>query len=276
MGCDCSTDNSRKEEQDWWASDNHGVLIGISGPPCSGRSSLSTLLSSNLTNSFTLRQEDYARGTRLDSKAAYVRCDPGKVDHARLRKDVLVAANHYDFIIVEGRWCFQDKPLVALMHHKVHLDITLSECFQRLVEKDDRHGGDESIPADMFDRWFKPYFEDKAGYIHAKVDPLREQAAGEDLMDQCIFFDAGGAGSNVEPCAEQVLALVLERQSPSVKRGQNAADGMSSPRSSPEGASSASASASASSAAPAKWESHGHGKAAGSSSASAPVAAGAD
>lgn len=248
MGCDCSTSDKGKEEEEWWASDDHGILIAISGPPCSGRSALSTLLLNNLDNGFLLRQEDYARGSRPDGGQPHVRCDNTKVDNAKLKKDVLVAAQHYSFVIMEGRWAFQDPALVNLMHFKVHLNISEEECFIRLVGKDGAaEKSIDSISEELFYKWFKPYFQDAKGYINNKVVKLTEKPVNGEVM----IFEAD-EGDGIHGAAEAVLASILETRAPAVAKTNDLS----------------ASTCAAAAAGDEKWTTSGHGRSAAASSSS--------
>lgn len=252
MGCDCSTPESRKDDGGGWGSGEHGTLIGISGGPCSGRSALTSLLVNNLDGAWTIRQEDYARGTRRDGKAGHVRCDPSNIDHAKLRKDVLIAARNYSFVIVEGRWCFQERPLVEMMSYKIHLDLDMQECQRRLVGKG-RDQDDDAISQDMFDKWFVPYFQGPRGYIQTKLAPLCEK-------DDVLLFDANGGVGQVQEFAETTLAVILEHCAPAVHDETKKESGPS-PRAGAthESAAASSSSSSATASGKAEWAPSGHG-----------------
>lgn len=199
------------KDEEWWRTEKHGVFIAISGPPCSGRGGLGSLLVNNLESCFLLRQEDYARGYRKDEGTPSLLCDNTKVDDHMLKKDVMEAAQHYKFVIVEGTWAFQDPALVKLMDYKVHLNMSEEECHLRLVGKEGAvERSEDSISEELFHKFFKPYFQDKKGYINDKVLPLTDDSSGSDVM---IFYVTEDRLDLIQEAAERVLALVLAAES---------------------------------------------------------------
>lgn len=267
MGCEFCRESDDKNEKDERGfrrvpaqTAPQGVLIAISGPPRSGRSELGSLLVNNLSNCFLLRQEDYIRrgSEGKDDGDPSVLCDGTKVDDKELRKDVLVAAKHYKYVIVEGTWAFQDPALVKLLHHKIHLNMSQEECFMRLVCKAGHAENSEgNITEELFDTWFKPYFQDAKGYIHQKVLPLTEKSSESDVM---IFYVDDEEVDLIQEAAETVLATVLGLDKAELGEVSRTND-------------SATSSCAAAAASDEKWTSSGHGRSTRASSSSEEIAA---
>jgi nicotinamide/nicotinate riboside kinase len=118
-------------------------VVRISGPSCSGKTSLATRLQENLKNSVLIRQDDYflpegdPRHTQIAELNHHNWEILSSLDMSKMHFDILKIMEEKSneeevcYIIIERFTIFNCKPIADLCHLKYFMLISKEECWNR-------------------------------------------------------------------------------------------------------------------------------------------------
>ena len=148
----------------------NSLVIGISGPTCSGKTSLSKLLNSQMENSILISQDSYFFTEDsgllefIDDLKYYNYDSVSCINMVALRHDLAANLNKVKCIFIDGFLLYEDESLVKMFDKLYFIEIDEKTARSRRA---DRVYDNQTDPETYFDRYIWPNYMKYKSYCKA-------------------------------------------------------------------------------------------------------------